>query len=166
MSHSSIIELGDMSAVLMDYEPSSDLSSTAGARPIQSTPLKAHDELFLHVAPLPHESPSDALTRDHYLSARDIDAIAYNLELNYEQRERMPRKCRPVDLQHHIQKELMRRVHIGIDIGIPPRQEAPHHRQFLLRDTPFTFEIRGAASIDSGHGDDKHPHGSGKYAFK
>jgi hypothetical protein len=102
------------------------------------------DELFLHVTPLPYESPADALTRNHSLSPRDIDTIAHHvrtrthqtnrpsfnerqrlicsilqLKLDLDQRQKIPRRCCPVDLQHHIQTELMRRVHLGIDIGAP-----------------------------------------------
>lgn len=41
------------------------------------------------------------------------------LALSPDQRGRLPQRCNPVDLQHHIQTELLRRVHLGIDIGIP-----------------------------------------------
>ncbi|KAF8984213.1 hypothetical protein BGZ46_008623 [Entomortierella lignicola] len=132
---------------------------------IRQTPTHsnaAKEELFLHITPLPHESPADALTRNYNLSPRDIDTIANNLLLDSEQKQNLPQRCCPLDLQHHIQTELMRRVHLGIDIGIPHQQlVASQHRRFPLSDSPFTFEIRETKPM---HGEEKHS--SGKHAFK
>ncbi|CAO3563524.1 unnamed protein product [Mortierella alpina] len=86
------------------------------------------------------------------------------LTLSREQRQKIPNQCCPVTLQHHIQTELMRRVHLGIDLGGPHRR-ASCHRRFALSDSPFTFEIRGQCS--SKENDDKNSPGTQKkYAFK
>ncbi|KAI8597532.1 bacterial low temperature requirement A protein-domain-containing protein [Dissophora ornata] len=100
----------------------------------------AKEELFLHITPLPYESPADTLTRHYSLSPRDIDAIADHTEL-------------------------MRRVHLGIDIGIP-HHHVPHYRRVALSDSPFTFEIRDNKALHSKNSDEKNFGGSGKYAFK
>ncbi|KAF9096637.1 hypothetical protein BGX23_010815 [Mortierella sp. AD031] len=99
--------------------------------------------------------------RNYNLSQRDIDAIAHHLMLSHEQRQQLPQRCCPVDLQHHIQKELMRRVHLGIDFGIP-HHHAQHHRRFHLSDSPFVFEIRDMHPKEN-KGDEKE---YGKYAFR
>ncbi|KAG0203613.1 hypothetical protein BGX28_004136 [Mortierella sp. GBA30] len=182
-----IIELDHLSPVLLEFDPRNGESSTEGARPSQgpcpltcssqatltnwTAPTPQHlnvpdtsvaEELYLHVTPLPHESPADAVKRPYSLSARDIDAIAQHLTLNQEQRQRMPKKCCPITLQHHIQTELMRRVHLGIDFGMP-RRHGPHHYRFALSDSPFTFEIRGQRPTETTKESDDKP---GKYAFK
>ncbi|KAF9578824.1 hypothetical protein BGW38_005186, partial [Lunasporangiospora selenospora] len=121
-------------------------------------------ELVLQVRPLPYEAPAEALTRSYSLSGRDVDILAQHLCLSPEQRQKLPRAGRPIDLQHHIQTELLRRVHLGLDIG---DHHQGHHRRFFLEDNPFTFEIRDQKSpCHHGADEDKHLSGSGKYAFK
>ncbi|KAF9904045.1 hypothetical protein EC991_003143 [Linnemannia zychae] len=130
-------------------------------RPDSTTPTKG--ELLLHVTPKPNESPSEALTRHYELSLRDLDAIAQHLTLSPEQRQKIPQRCNPVDLQHFIQTELLRRVHLGIDIGIPHHHQPTYHQRFHLSDSPFAFEIRETKSRDKERDSSS---GHGKYAFK
>ncbi|KAF9375979.1 hypothetical protein CPB97_011122 [Podila verticillata] len=152
---------------IVNWPSQSELYLSKGLKD-SKTHGKNHEEVYLHVTPLPHESPADALTRPHSLSPRDIDAIAHHLCLDYDQRQKIPNRCRPVDLQHHIQVELMRRVHLGIDIGPPRHPGHAHHRRFLLSDSPFAFEIRQSHSKGHSHqeSEDKHRTGPGKHAFK
>ncbi|KAG0274897.1 hypothetical protein BGZ95_009361 [Linnemannia exigua] len=98
-------------------------------------------------------------------SSRDLDAIAHHLVLNPEQRQRLPKRCNPLDLQHFIQTELVRRVHLGIDIGIPHHHpSSTSHHRFHLSDSPFAFEIRETKENKGGGEDKEKDHG--KYAFK
>ncbi|KAG0310743.1 hypothetical protein BGZ97_012335 [Linnemannia gamsii] len=97
-------------------------------------------ELFLHITPKPNESPAEALTRHYVLSQRDIEAIAHHLVLSPDQRERLPQRCNPVDLQHYIQTELLRRVHLGIDIGIPHHSQLFFDLTFVANITIFTHQ--------------------------
>ncbi|KAF9150984.1 hypothetical protein BG015_007199 [Linnemannia schmuckeri] len=105
-----------------------------------STSLRKGSELFLHITPKPNESPAEALTRHYVLSERDIEAIAHHLMLSPDQRERLPQRCNPVDLQHHIQTELLRRVHLGIDIGIPHHSQLFFDLTFVANITIFTHQ--------------------------
>ncbi|KAI7830617.1 bacterial low temperature requirement A protein-domain-containing protein [Gamsiella multidivaricata] len=163
-------------SIISEAEDQSRLTSPTGSsqmtfvncfqHPTSDQPIAAaKEELFLHITPLPHESPADALTRHHNLSPRDIHAIAQNLMLDQKERESLPKRCCPVDLQHHIQTELMRRVHLGINIGIP-QYHVSHHRSFHLSDSPFVFEIRDSKPCHPKDGEEKGPGGPGKYAFK
>lgn len=61
--------------------------------------------------------------------------------LSPDQRERLPQRCNPVDLQHHIQTELLRRVHLGIDIGIP------HHSR-TTRPLLFAYNMCNRTYLD------------------
>ncbi|KAF9926139.1 hypothetical protein FBU30_004215 [Linnemannia zychae] len=157
-----------------DWPPEQNASQTtlanwpSGARSSQSgavSPTKG--ELLLHITPKTGESPVEALTRHHVLSPRDIDTIAHHLVLNPEQREKLPQRCNPLDLQHYIQTELSRRVHLGIDIGVP-HHSAAYHRRFHLSDSPFAFEIRETKDHNNkgGGGGGEKEGGHGKYAFK
>ncbi|KAF9095359.1 hypothetical protein BGX27_001292 [Mortierella sp. AM989] len=129
-----------------------------------SQPTVAKEDIFLHITLSPHESPADALTRHYNLSPRDIDAVAHNLMLTPEQKQKLPQRCSPIDLQHHIQTKLMRRVHLGTDIGMPEHHASDHC--FLLSDSPFAFEIRKTKHAHSKDGDEKYHAGPGKYVFK
>ncbi|KAG0374060.1 hypothetical protein BGX24_010886 [Mortierella sp. AD032] len=126
-------------------------------------------ELLIHVTPKPNDTPSEALMRHYELSPRDLDAIAQHLVLNPEQRQRLPKRCNPLDLQHFIQTELVRRVHLGIDIGIPHHYpSSTDHFRFHLSDSPFAIEIRETKENKGGGGDKEKEsnNGPGKYAFK
>ncbi|KAH7047995.1 bacterial low temperature requirement A protein-domain-containing protein [Linnemannia elongata] len=148
---------------LTSYPAASSTSPPTSGGPTSS---RKGSELFLHITPKPNESPADALTRHYELSQRDIEAIAHHLALSPDQRGRLPQRCNPVDLQHHIQTELLRRVHLGIDIGIP-HHSPTYHSRIHLSDSPFAFEIRETKEGRGGGGGEKEGGGGhGKYAFK